>query len=78
MITGDIKQQIEPMARRIFPEGRAAKRGRFEGDRWSRFRRFAPAAIYSEIIGFARNRLFCCAPYIAALLNEPGPAGGVR
>ncbi|QJD30820.1 type I restriction-modification system subunit M N-terminal domain-containing protein [Methylococcus geothermalis] len=67
----------QPMARRIFPEGRDAKGRPFEDYRWSRFKHFAPAEIYGEIIGFARNRRFCYAPYIAALFNEAGPGSGL-
>ncbi len=37
----------KPMARRVFPEGKDAKKRRYEDFRWSRFKHFAPAEIYA-------------------------------
>jgi CSLREA domain-containing protein len=39
----------QPMARRIFPEGRDAKGRAYEDYRWSRFKHFAPADMFSVV-----------------------------
>jgi len=39
----------KPMARRIFPEGRDAKKRSYEDFRWSRFKHFAPAEMYTVV-----------------------------
>src|SRR6478609_5790126 len=39
----------KPMERRIFPEGKDAKRRSYEDYRWSRFKHFAPADMYAVV-----------------------------
>src|SRR5687768_11356994 len=39
----------KPIARRIFPEGKDKKKRRYEDFRWSRFRNFAPAEMFTVI-----------------------------
>jgi type I restriction enzyme M protein len=39
----------KPMARRVFPEGKDAKKRRYEDLRWSRFKHFAPAEMYTVV-----------------------------
>src|SRR5271169_3603254 len=39
----------QPLARRIFPEGRDAKGRPYEDLRWSRFKHFAPAEMYTVV-----------------------------
>ncbi|HWO42234.1 MAG TPA: class I SAM-dependent DNA methyltransferase [Candidatus Eisenbacteria bacterium] len=39
----------QPMARRIFPEGKDAKGRSYEDYRWSRFKNFAPAEMYTVV-----------------------------
>src|SRR5947207_5033141 len=39
----------EPMARRIFPEGNDSKGRSYEDLRWSRFKHFAPAEMYTVV-----------------------------
>ena len=39
----------EPMARRVFPEGNDSKGRSYEDLRWSRFKHFAPAEMYTVV-----------------------------
>ncbi len=39
----------QPMARRVFPEGKDAKKRPYEDYRWSRFKHFAPAEMFTVV-----------------------------
>ena len=39
----------KPMGRRVFPEGKDAKRRSYEDFRWSRFKQFAPAEMFTVV-----------------------------
>ncbi len=39
----------KPMARRVFPQGKDAKKRPYEDFRWSRFKHFAPAEMYTVV-----------------------------
>src|SRR5205085_5549095 len=39
----------QPMARRVFPEGKDAKKRSYADYRWSRFKHFAPADMFTVV-----------------------------